>query len=448
MTPELNPIQSPTSRLPSASEAPRLFLVIGAGPTGLAVAKALGEAGIGHCHVEATDSIGGNWTHGVYDTVHIISSRKTTEYSDFPMPPDWPYFPSAAQMRTYLRSYADTFGLTAKILFETRVTRAEPRPDAHWDVTFEGGAQRTFKGVIVCNGHHWAKVFPDWAWLPHQGPDRKLHPNVLHSKDYKSPEQLRGKRVLVIGGGNSACDIVSEAARVGAAAGMSLRRGYWFMPKMLFGVPTIELMKPYLPVPLQRAIIRAALAVAVGPYERYGLPKPDHQIFDAHPTVGTEVLHYLSHGRITPRPDVARLDGDRVHFVDGQSADYDLIVCATGFDVSFPFLPEGTVPVVGKAPQLYAAMLRPEHRHLWVLGAYQPRYGIGPLLRPMAQLVATWIRLQDELGEPLAQVLMRLGLTPTSSHLVDPNAAKRGMKLGQALVPLMRLVSRRRSATP
>lgn len=407
-------------------------LVLGAGPVGLAVAKALGEAGVPYVQVEATDHVGGNWAHGVYETAHIISSRKTTEYSDWPMPDDYPDFPSATQMKDYFEAYAETFDLHRHLRFETEVTAVRPRPDERWDVTFADGTTEVFKAVAVCNGHHWARSFPPWV-ADYTG-------EVVHSKDYRRPDELRGKRVLVLGGGNSGCDIVSEAARVGAAAEWSLRRGYWFLPKTLFGRPTVELVKPWMPIGMQRAILKSLLKITVGSYEDYGLPAPDHAIYEHHPTVSTEVFHYLRHGRITPRPDVARVDGDVVHFVDGTSATYDLVVCATGFDVAFPFLPEGMVEVKGKVVQLIAGMLHPAYKGLYIVGASQPRYGLGPLVRPAAVVLARWMQLQDEIDVPLGAVLEKMGVGVPDTHLVDPHAALRQLTWAGRLIPVVRWV--------
>ncbi|MCB9663729.1 MAG: NAD(P)-binding domain-containing protein [Alphaproteobacteria bacterium] len=414
------------------------MLVLGAGPVGLAVAKALGERGIPYVQAEATDHVGGNWAHGVYESAHIISSRRTTGYTDWPMPEDWPDFPSAEQMRTYFEGYADAFGLRAHIRFGAEVVRVAPRADERWDVRFADGTREVYKGVLVCNGHHWSRAFPAWV--------DDFDGEVLHSKDYQRAEQLRDRDVLVLGGGNSGCDIVSEAARVAARADWSLRRGYWFLPKTMFGRPTVELMHPWLPVPAQRAVLKSLLRVVVGPYSAYGLPEPDHELFDAHPTVSTEVFHYLRHGRIHPRPDVASVQGRTVRFVDGTEATYDLVVCATGFHVDFPFLPDGLVPVEGKVVKLVGGMLHRRHRHLYVVGASQPRYGLGPLVRPAAELLADWIGLQDELPVPLGEVLHSLGAPVPHTHIVDPHAALRLLRRARRAMPLVRWKGQRMEA--
>lgn len=411
------------------------MLIIGAGPVGLAMAKAFGEHGIDHVVAEATDHVGGNWAHGVYETAHIISSRATTEYSDWPMPAEWPDFPSAAQMCRYFNDYADTFGLRDRIRFETEVTAVRRRRDEAWDVTFGDGTTQVFRGVVVCNGHHWDRVFPPWA--------DDFTGELLHSKDYQRPDDLRGKRVLVIGGGNSGCDIVSEAARVGAAAHWSLRRGYWFLPKTFFGTPTVELVRSWMPIAVQRRLIKALLRVVVGRYEDYGLPAPDHEIFEAHPTVSTEVFHYLTHGRITPRPDVARVEGTTVHFADGTSDTFDTVVCATGYRVSFPFLEAGVVPVTGKVARLVGGILPEDTFQLYVPGWSQPRYGLGPLVRPAALLIAELVALQDELDVPLGRVWRRMGIDVPDDHLMDPHDAMRRIRGATRALPVMRWVGKR-----
>ncbi len=216
------------------------LLVIGAGPIGLAMAKALNERGIAYDHVDAGPGIGGNWRHGLYANVHIVSSKRTTAFADFPMPEDYPDFPSAAQMLRYLESYARRFGLDERVECGRQVTAVRPLPNDTWRVVLDGREERHYKGVVVCNGHHRA---PRWPSYPGQETA-----NIIHAHDYREPAQLAGKRVLVIGGGNSACDIASEAARVGLSSDMSLRSGYWFLPKTFLGRPLTDLPIWSLPV--------------------------------------------------------------------------------------------------------------------------------------------------------------------------------------------------------
>jgi len=414
------------------SDALRPPLIVGAGPVGLAVAKALAEAGEPYEHVEATDHVGGNWAHGVYETAHIISSRRTTEYPDWPMPVDYPDFPSAHQMRSYYDRFADHFGLRASIRFDERVERAAPIPGGGWRVTTTAG-QVDHRALIVCNGHHWDKILPPWT--------NDFSGQVLHSKDYHRPDQLRGHRVLVVGGGNSGCDLASEAARVGAFAAWSLRRGYHFLPKSFAGIPTVELIHPLMPIWVQRLALKGVVRLKIGRYERYGLPAPDHRVFEEHPTINDDVFAHLEHGRLHVRPDVARVDGDAVTFSDGRTERFDLIACGTGYRVSFPFLPPGTVEIRGKTPQVLGGMAVSGAPDLYVIGAFQPRYGLGPLVRPSATLLARWIRLQRDLPVPLADALAAAGQRPPTTHLVDPHAAMRQLRRAHHLDPVLRRVA-------
>jgi flavin-binding monooxygenase-like protein len=404
--------------------------VIGAGPVGLAMAKALLQHGIRYQQLEADDDLGGNWYHGVYDSAHIISSKKTTEYADFPMPAHYPDFPSAQQMLAYLRAYADAFSLRAHMQFRTKVVSCVPGADGRWKVRLASGEQRLYKGVIVCNGHHWHKRYPQYPG--------RFTGEYIHSKDYKHPNQLSGKHVLVIGGGNSACDIASEAARVGRSCTISLRRGYWFLPKTLFGMPLTEIIPSWTPVWAQRLLLKILLRIVVGKYEHYGLPQPNHRIFEAHPTLNSELLHYVKHGRIRPRPDVERFEGNRVCFVDGAADEFDMVVCATGFHLSFPFLPADLVPVQGSTALLYGGCLLADYKNLYIVGTMQPRYGFGPLVTPGADLIARLIALQEQMELPIGLVLKASGVRPPRSHLVDPHRAMRQMRRAPYTLPLLR----------
>ncbi len=405
-----------------------IFLIVGAGPCGLSHAKALKDAGIPYEQVEADDEVGGNWYHGTYRTAHIISSKRTTEFSDFSMPADYPDFPSQPQMGDYYKLYTETFELRPQIEFNTKVTAVRPRSDQLWDVELATREQRVYKGVLVCNGHHWHKRFPSYPG--------EFTGEYIHSKDFKSPGQLAGKRVLVIGGGNSACDVVSEAARVSEAAHLSLRRGYWMTPKTVFGKPAIESPLMFLPLFVQRFLLRLLLRVTVGKYENYGLPKPDHKIFEKHPTISTEIFHYLKHGRIKPRPDIARFDGKTVYFTDGTSDDFDMVVAATGFYLSFPFLPEGLVPMKNEQlALLYGGCVLPEYKHFYLVGTQQVRYGIGPLLTPGSRIIAKMIKLQDQMELPIGLVLKESGYPLPTTHLVDPIRSLRLMKIANYTLP-------------
>ena len=394
--------------------------IVGAGFTGLAMAAGLKRHGIAYDQIESDDAVGGNWYHGVYETVHIISSRKTTEYSDYPMPADWPDFPSAAQMLGYLNDYADHFGLRERIEFNTEVTNVVPTENDRWEVTLKSGEKRVYGGVLICNGHHWDCRYPKYPG--------EFSGEVLHSKQYKNPSILKGKRVLVVGGGNSGCDVAVESARFGVASHISMRRGIWIMPQTIAGVPMGELIKPWMRGALQTLVTRLLLRVFVGKMSRYGLQDPDYPVFARHPTINSQLLYFLKHGRITPHKDIKRLDGKTVEFVDGTTVEVDMLVYATGFHVSIPFLAPEVVAWKDGFPDLIQGIFPQRHKNLYVVGIGQPRYGAGPLLTLGAEALAQSILIQPKLKRPLGQVLLKLGRKPLDNYLMDPHEVMRNTK--------------------
>ena len=411
------------------------LLIIGAGPVGLAMANALRQHSIFYEQVDAKDGLGGNWHSGLYQGVHLNSSKRSTAFAGYPMPDDYPLFPSAQQTKVYLEDYAAAHGIASNIRFSTRVTQAIPLEDDNWQVQFSDGTQAIYKGLVICNGHHWHPHMPE---LP-----SSFAGQLFHSKDYVELKQLAGKRVLVIGAGNSACDIVCDAARVGKTADICMRRGYWFMPRLAFGRPLHDLPIWHLPVTLQRLILRTIIWVTIGDYRKYGLEKPDHRLFDRHTMFGAEMIDLISKGRINPRRSILNVSGHTITFSDGAKADYDVIVAATGFKISFPFLPEGIVPVKNNALQVYGHAFPVGIKNLYLVGGNQPRAGFGYLLTPLADLYARVIKLQDELEHPMGSVLEFMGEKIPKTHLVDPGGASREILLSRLLLPYARWQGRR-----
>jgi hypothetical protein len=400
------------------------------------MAAALKRRGIAFDVVDAGSGIGGNWLHGVYRSAHIVSSKKATEYADYPMPEDYPDFPSADQMLDYLRSYAEDRGLLGNCEFNKNVTYAAPNYADRWTVKFADGEERIYKGIIVCNGHHWDKRYPEFRG--------KFTGEILHSKDYQEPAQLTGKRVLVIGGGNSGVDMACEAGRFGRSCDISLKSGYWYLPKTFLGRPLTDLPIWGLPIFIQRAILKLIVRLSIGDYRRYGLQRPNHKLFERHPAFGTDLLSAIRLGRVKPRPAIDHVDGNTVTFVDGSIGTYDLIVAATGFHTSFPFLPDGLVKVENGIVQVYGGAFPPGARGLYIVGWAQARNGFGRLIAPLSDLYARLILLQGELEFPLGSV-MEASFTqrlPTT-HLVDSEKSRREIRIAYWFLPLLKFRDRR-----
>ena len=167
------------------------------------------------------------------------------------------------------------------------------------------------------------------------------------------------------------------------------------------------------------------------------MPEPDHKIFEAHPTINSELLYYMKHGRIQARKDIARFEGRTVHFVDGTSEEFDTVVCATGYHVSFPSLPPGLVKVKGSTAQVYGGCVLPDYKNLYIIGTSQLRYGFGPVVTPGMDLMARMMLAQDQMELPIGLVMKESGVKIPRTHLVDPHAAIRAIRRGKRMLPLL-----------
>lgn len=398
-------------------------LIIGAGFVGLGIAHALKQAEIPYDQVDKSDNIGGNWYHGVYQTAHIISSKKVTQFNHFPMPDSYPDFPSAQQMWVYLKVFCDHFNLQDNLELNRQVISIKPLKNNLWQVIFDQQETRIYKGVIICNGHHWCKRFPVFKG--------EFKGDIIHSKDYKTPEQLKDKRVLIIGGGNSACDIAAEAARVAQKSVLSLRESVWFIPKTFMGVPVVDLIKGWMPQWVQKLMTYTIIYLTFGKHENYGLATPNSPIFDKHPTLNNEVPYYLKHGRIIPKPAVKVLENKTVKFIDETQEEFDLIVCATGYYVAYPFLPPQLQRVKGSLVECYGGAFLADYKGLAYVGWGQARGGVGSLISAYAPLFARCLKLQDDINIPLGLVFKEIGQSLPKTHLSDPHQVFRQLKLWQ-----------------
>lgn len=382
--------------------------VIGAGAGGLTAAKNLLEGGYDVDVFEAGDGLGGNWYFGspqssIYDSVHTITSKPFTAYTDYPMPEEYPTFLGHRHCLEYLQAYAGDFGVTPHIRYNSRVVNVERDvTDAvtPWVVTVEGEEPRRYSAVAIANGHLWKPKYPNYPGY--------FTGQTIHSGDYKTPEMLRDKRVLVVGAGNSGCDIAVEATQHASAVFHSTRRGYYFWPKYLFGLPSDVVyewgLKSRLPLPVRRVMGHMALTLnSAGQATQYGLPKPSQKLYDEHFIINSTLMYHLGHGDIAPKPDIMELAGDEVVFTDGSREQIDVIVYATGFHLSeFPFIDPKHLNVVGNHPKLHLQGFHPVYDDLFVIGHFQTSTGYWPLMDYQSQIMTAFLQAAGN-GAPEAE---------------------------------------------
>ena len=391
--------------------SPLTYAVIGAGPSGLAAARNLQRYGLPWTGYELHSDVGGLWDidaprSTVYESAHLISSRTTTEFTEHPMPPGTPDYPSHRHLLAYFRSFAERFGLQEGYRFGAEVTSVEP-VGARWVVrwTDAEGMQHEAEhaGVIVANGTLSEPYVPQL--LGH------FDGKAIHTAHYKHPRVFAGKKVLVVGAGNSGCDVVVDAVHHADSVDISVRRGYHFVPKYVFGRPadTLNQGRP-LPARVKQAMDTRLLRMFTGDPTRFGFPEPDHKLYESHPIVNSLILHHLGHGDVTVRPDVERLDGDEVVFRDGSRRSYDVLVLATGYRLHYPFLDRSLLSwAPGRAaPDLYLQIVSPAAEGLYVVGMVEAA-GIGWQGRyEQAELVAAYLAAKTRRPEDAAALRERV----------------------------------------
>jgi cation diffusion facilitator CzcD-associated flavoprotein CzcO len=380
------------------------YCIIGAGSSGITGARHLLAHDIPVDVYERTDDVGGNWNYGspssrVFRSTHLVSSKRLTEYPDFPMPAGYPDFPSHWQAREYLRAYARHFGVTERTRFGVSVERVQRQADGSWLVGLDDGSRLAYGGLVIANGHNWSPRWPEYPGT--------FAGQVMHAADYRTSVALRSRRVVVVGGGNSGCDIACEAAQVAALAVHSVRRGYHIVPKYLFGYPSDLFLEVFLrlrvPLWLRRAVGATLLRAFSHNVSKYGYPRPDHRLWETHLVMNGQIAHFASHGALVPKPDIARFDGRDVLFSDGTSVTADVVVFATGYEIEIPFIDPGELEWVDGHPNLYLNLFHPRYDNLFVLGLMQPTGGQWQLVHEQARAVAAFVS-EARLGRRVRQL--------------------------------------------
>lgn len=368
------------------------YCVIGAGAAGLSALYELRQAGYDVDCFEKSDRVGGHWNTD-YDALHLITSRDMTHFSDFPMPLDYPQFPRKDQVRDYIASFAERRGLNEQITFGTSVESVVPIPcdgptgSAGWRVSLADGSVRDYEGVLVANGHLQEPKIPE---VPGSFTGKQIH-----SGDYQNTGDLEDGRVLVVGAGNSGCDLAVDAAQHRFDVDIVIREGVYFQPKSYFGVPRQEVswLKEFSPSE-QDLISRLLAKASIGEWHNYpGMPEPAHKtLAEGRTVVNSLLLHWIQHGRVFVVPGIERFEDKTVYFQDGTSREYDTILWATGFHASVPFLPASLLERRGGVPlRLGGGIVPLGLEKLYFIGLTAPRGPQIPIYGEQARVVVKMI---------------------------------------------------------
>ncbi len=368
--------------------------VIGAGPSGITAVKNLKDKGFEVIGFERCAGVGGNWRYddpsghsSVFETTHIISSKYTSYYEDFPLPNTASDYPSHKELLRYFNDYAEHFGIKKHIHFNAEVLNCKQDENERWVIEWKHvntdliNVQK-FDALVVCNGHHHEPRLPNYPG--------QFSGEYIHSHSYKKAEPFKNKKVLVIGGGNSACDVAVETSRVSKKTSISWRRGYYLIPKFMFGLTSdiFGLKTRWLPRFIRLPFMKFMLEILQGKNEDIGLPRVTNHILATHPTINSDLYNAVRHGKVSPKPDIARFDGKLVYFADGSSEEFDTVIACTGYKIKHKFFNKDLVNFEKGPVGLLHKMLPANISNLYFIGLFQPLGCIWPGAELQSKLAA------------------------------------------------------------
>lgn len=379
--------------------------IIGAGPSGLTAMRELKDRGIYFDAYETRSEVGGLWQysniddpHGLYHSLHTNISKKSMEFSCFPMPKSYPDYCHHTLIAKYLREFATYYDLERHIFFNTKVEKAERLNDGLWRITSSHGC-KLYDALIVANGYHSSPISPSYSGT--------FSGDIIHSSEYNDPYSYRGKRVIIVGFGNSAADIACELSN-GAHADqvtISTRQGAHILPKYLGHLPIDHFKRHpsedpwFLETVLPRhwlnrilyQILRFRTRQVIGKPEYFGLPKPPLPLEHSAPVVSTEICQRLGSGSIQFKGPIEKLCGDEILFQDKSILKADTIILATGYQPSFPFFKKNLVNFKDNGRSLYKSIMDPKIDNLFFIGHVSVRGSLFPIAEIQSRLVAKYL---------------------------------------------------------
>jgi len=379
--------------------------VVGGGPSGLTATKTLFQSGLNVDCFEMSPHIGGHWVlnnpngrSSAYSSLHTNTTKKMSRFSDYEMPEEWPEFPSCNLVRVWLESYVDHFGFLPCIKTGTEVISARPRADGGWRVKINIDGEeshREYDALVAASGSYWDPQMPEWAG--------QFDGEIIHAQDYLNPTMpvdTSGKNVIIVGIGNTGCELACEIGRSSSnMVYLSARSGTWIMPKTIDGVPAAEgvpLSHPTDDVPEDLAAlpelerenlltklasekIRETYGSRMKRFEALGLPPaPDHPLIKR-PTLSQDIMDCLEDGSVLAKPNIETLERDHVRFENDECVPVDVIICATGYRLSYPYLSQSIADTRNNDLTLFCGIMPPERDDLFFIGVSRPTGAFWPI---------------------------------------------------------------------
>lgn len=350
--------------------------VVGAGAAGICGAKHMLEEGCDVTLYEIGSSVGGMWVYqndnqrsSAYRTLHINTARDLTNFSDFRFDSSVPPFPSHWDMAKYLQAYADHFGVTPHIRFNSKVTRISPSAkftpeQPRWRIDTERGETIEHDTVIVASGH---------LTKPLEVPAFRdgFKGEYLHSHDYKEPAPYVGKRVCIIGVGNSALDIASDLAMTSARTVLVARSNALIIPKLVFGRPFWDTIrhfyKPWVPASVRTKALKSLVYMVHGDMAGLGFPPTAKKV---HATSNANIVNHIMYRRVLVKQGIERINGQRLTFTDGVSEEFDTLIAATGYRIDLDFIGKSVLDIRENGLDLYMRIVPPDWRGLYFLAFF------------------------------------------------------------------------------
>lgn len=379
-------------------------VILGAGWSGLLAAKYCLTEGVSILVLEEHDKVGGVWAFtqqlgrgGVMRNTQTTSSRCITEMSDFPMPEDYPNFPSHEQIFAYLESYCTAFDLKRHIRFQSKATSVQ-QTNTGWSITCSNGDQVSSRNLVLCSGVHQTPND-----LSHEAPFNSFQGNIYHSSELKEiGQEFAGKTVVLWGGGETASDIAEGLGGVANQVHWCIPNGQWFVPKIIDHWRPFPSNQPKI-VDHTSSRVRLLLSPThqLSPFinqylewnlgfnghgqEEWRTKAPYNRAFF---NKSSEALRYVRSGKIKAKRNILRCDGHTVYFADGSEAQADVIIICSGFKVEFPAFEPATATPIADQQQWFKYMWA--NPTLALVGFARPIFGSIPGL---AELQARYAAL-------------------------------------------------------